>query len=78
MSNVIDFNAALEEKERAELMAAVEEVRGQLVRNRQSKIIILAHQLLNEEREFGLLTEEEIIEITKVLYSQTSDGLTFA
>jgi len=78
LSNVIDFNAALEEKERAELMAAVEEVRGQLVRNRQSKIIILAHQLLNEEREFGLLTEEEIIEITKVLYSQTSDGLTFA
>lgn len=77
MSNVIDFNEALDKKEKAELMAAVQQVRGQLVRERQSQVILLVHQILNDERKFGLLTEEEIIEITKVLFSQTSDGITF-
>ena len=77
MSNVINFEEYLYKREKAELVAAVQEVRNQVVRNRQGKLIYELHQLINKEREYGLLTEENIIEVTKILYHQISDGVIF-
>tara|TARA_R100000008_G_scaffold47409_1_gene28065 strand:- start:245 stop:490 length:246 start_codon:yes stop_codon:yes gene_type:complete len=74
--NIIDFNAALEKKQKAELMVAVQETRNFVARERQGELLLALHQILNKEREFGLLNEGELIEVAKILFAQTNDGLT--
>ena len=75
MNDIVDFNKFLEIREKAKIMAATQQMCGEVVRGRQSSIIFLFHKILDEERKLGLLTEVEIIEISKVLFNQISDGI---
>tara|TARA_R110002020_G_scaffold145362_1_gene318606 strand:- start:433 stop:669 length:237 start_codon:yes stop_codon:yes gene_type:complete len=76
MDNIIDFELALEKKNKAELAAAIQETRNHVARERQGEVLLALHHVLNQERESGLLSERELIEVAKILSAQTNDGLT--
>ena len=75
MSDLIDLEEYRLKKEEAELVIYLQEVRGQIVRQRQGKMLVALHFLLSKEKEFGLLTEEEIIEISAIFARQVGDGI---
>ena len=60
----------------AQLEAAVQEVRNRIVRSRQGELIVALHAIFNNEREQGLLTEPELIEIANIFSKQVESGLT--
>ena len=75
MNDIVDFNKFIKVRENAKIMAATQQMCGEVARGRQSSIIFLFHKILDEERKLGLLSELEIIEISKVLFNQISDGI---
>ena len=75
MSNLIDLEDYKLKKEEAKLVLYLQEVRGRIVRQRQGSVLIALHYLLSSEKEFGLLTEEEINEIAAIFAKQVQGGV---
>lgn len=75
MSKLIDLEEYKLKKEEAEITVYLQEVRNQIARHRQGKVLLALHYVLSSERDYGFLTEEEIIEIATIFARQISDGV---
>ena len=75
MSNIIDLEEFKLKREEAEIALKMQEVRNLVARQRQGKILVALHYLLADEMEYGLLTDDEIIEIANVFANQISNGV---
>ena len=73
MSNIIDLEEFKLKREEAEIALKMQEVRNLVARQRQGKILVALHYLLADEMEYGLLTDDEIIEIANVFANQISN-----
>jgi NADH:ubiquinone oxidoreductase subunit E len=78
LNNVLSLDDYRTKKETAEVMAYMEEVKSMISRQRQDAVLIALHTLLEIEREFGFLSEQEIIEIANIFHRQVGDGITIS
>ena len=80
VDNIIDLleyaDRQKELQRAAQLEVAVQEVRNQIVRGKQGELIVTLHTIFNAEREHGLLTELELIEVINIFSKQVENGLT--
>ena len=75
--NIIDLMPHLEEKNKAELLLALQEIRNEAAMLKQGELLVEFHHLLNLVRlQEGKLTEEEILEVIKIFHMQVADGYT--
>ena len=47
-----------------------------IARQRQDKVLVALHYLLEIEKDYSFLSEREIIEIVNIFHSQVTDGIT--
>ena len=78
VSKIIDLEEYKLQKEQAELAVYLQEVRNMVCRERQGKLLVALHYFLKDEREYGLLSEEQIIEIVNAFAVQVKDGITLS
>ena len=78
LNNVISLDDYRVDKETAELMVYMAEVKAMIARQRQDAVLIALHTLFEIEREFGFLSEQEIIEIANIFHRQVGDGITIS
>ena len=57
-------------------MLALEDIRTEAVMLHQGEVLYELHQVLNEERERKMLTEQEILQVVKIFHMQVADGYT--
>jgi len=76
LDNIINLDDYRTDKEMAELIIYLAEVKSMIARQRQDKVLVALHYLLEIEKDYSFLSEREIIEIVNIFHSQVTDGIT--
>ena len=72
---ILDLEEYRLKREEAEIALKMQEVRNLVAQQRQGKILVALHYLIIDEMGYGLLTEEEVIEVVNIFASQINDGI---